>query len=675
MGRGAWVLATTIAVVAAVAAPAVLKVLGVNDWRWLLLGAVGGALVGIPLKVYEDKIKRVFQRREDSVLSLSRAALAGGKCRVRDIADPTLLGVHRSLESTQPPYVRRDVFDEVVDNLRPGSFVLLVGDSTAGKTRTAFEAIAAALPRSRLVAPETRDVLDAAVDAVAAAKESVLWLDDLERFLGSGGLTVAAIARVRSGVIVATLRREELHRLTEGDDSQLGDDVRRVLDQAHSIALERRFTAEEVGRAEALRSNPQISDALEHSGEYGLAEYLAAGPVLLAHWENAKAPRAKPRGAALVTAAIDCRRAGFLAPIPRALLTEVHEQYLSQRDRPESVDEAWEWVTTPPRRATSALLEPSSDGHVKVFDYLVDHVQRASAAGDHVPSDVVLAAINHADAPTSHDIGHIAMPGGRYSLAHTAFTNAVHLFGQEHEPDRDRLLVSQHELALVLSEQGEFAAAADEFRAVLASFVSHFGSEHTYTLTCRNNLANTLYQQDDLAAAAAEHRAILEARLRNGSEEHDILISRNNLAIVLNAQGDVTAAVAEYRAVLEAKLRSLGPEDPSTLVSRHNLATALADQGDLTTAIAEHRAVIAIQVRTLGPEHPDTLLSRNNLAAALADQGDLTTAIAEYRTTLAIQTRTLGPDHPGTVRSRRNLQAAEAELRTRGEVDQSRPPR
>lgn len=40
-----------------------------------------------------------------------------------------------------PPFVRRDRSDDLEDALRSGGFVLVVGESTAGKTRAAFEAM------------------------------------------------------------------------------------------------------------------------------------------------------------------------------------------------------------------------------------------------------------------------------------------------------------------------------------------------------------------------------------------------------------------------------------------------------------------------------------------------------------------------------------------------------
>lgn len=358
-----------------VATPALLKGAGVDNWWWLVAAAaIAAAIATVPGKIYEDKLKRQFQRREEVRLALTKAVLGGGRCRVRDVADPTLLGVHPAILSDDPlpPYVHRDVHDEVVACLRPGQFVLLVGDSTAGKTRTAYEAVKAELPDHFLIVPDRAGVLDAALDAVAGSKRSILWLDDVERFLGADGLTVAGVARAGDGVIVATLRREELRRLEDDGGAA------RVLSQARRITLERRFTDTELIRARVHVADPRIQEALEHAHEYGIAEYLAAAPELLNNWLDAWAPGTRPRGAALVEAAIDCRR-GFLGEIPQDFLMAAHEYHLARRGgqklSPEPPATAWEWATTP-RRATAAMLELTEDDGVRVFDYLLDHVQR-----------------------------------------------------------------------------------------------------------------------------------------------------------------------------------------------------------------------------------------------------------------------------------------------------------
>jgi eukaryotic-like serine/threonine-protein kinase len=90
-----------------------------------------------------------------------------------------------------PAYVIRDVDNELRSRLSISGFVLLVGDSSAGKSRTAYEAIAT-LPDHVLVVPQNRDAVGAALDRAATARRCIVWLDDLENYLGVRGLTRSA---------------------------------------------------------------------------------------------------------------------------------------------------------------------------------------------------------------------------------------------------------------------------------------------------------------------------------------------------------------------------------------------------------------------------------------------------------------------------------------------------
>ena len=67
-----------------------------------------------------------------------------------------VVGVSRSIHlqhDPEPPYVRREV-DELLDRaLQQQRFVLVVGPSKAGKSRSAIEAVRRHFPASRLVVP------------------------------------------------------------------------------------------------------------------------------------------------------------------------------------------------------------------------------------------------------------------------------------------------------------------------------------------------------------------------------------------------------------------------------------------------------------------------------------------------------------------------------------------
>ena len=320
----------------------------------------------------------------------------------------------------------------------------------------------------------------------ARERHCVLWLDDLETYLGAGGLTAAQAGRLLAGsghhrVIVATIRAAEQDRITaqaEADDDagrQAASDLRQVLDQAYPIRISRMFTPAELDRARTRAWDPRIANALEKAGSYGIAEYLAAGPKLIQTWENARASSRGPhaRGAALVAAAIDIRRAGWTSLLPRDLLTQAHEHYLTGPEHAhaprEPLDQAWDWATQQ-RDATTALLrsDPANPGMVDGFDYLIDTIQRRDGPLAQVPEHTIRAAIGHASPADAESIADVAYAQGRYRLAEHAFRHAY-------------------------STQ-----AADPA----------LGAEHPDTLTSRSNLAVALRGLGRLEEAEAEHRAI-----------------------------------------------------------------------------------------------------------------------------------------------------------------------
>src|SRR5690606_17520702 len=176
---------------------------------WIIgAAAVVVAVVTVVSGLVQERLKRTVARRDEVTLKLQDGALvlpSGRLPRVADLTDPLQLGVHPAITlpaspRTEPPaYIPRDVEEEVRKGLAGGGFVLLVGDSTAGKSRTAYEAVRATLPDHVLVAPHDRATLPAAIESCMREQRVVLWLSDLEYYLGPGGLTREQIARITSG--------------------------------------------------------------------------------------------------------------------------------------------------------------------------------------------------------------------------------------------------------------------------------------------------------------------------------------------------------------------------------------------------------------------------------------------------------------------------------------------
>jgi hypothetical protein len=663
---------------------------------WLLGGSEGAAAaVVVFAAAWQERYIRMMQHRDELEFRLPDRCLvlADGRLpAVREITNPVVLGVHPAAAAVSdgaggaagaPAYVPRDVDEQVRELLAAGGFVLLVGDSTAGKSRAAFEAVST-LPGHVLICPANREALGVAVDRAAAERRCVLWLDDLERFLGAGGLTPEQLGRLLAGaghhrVVVATIRAAEQARITAGPlggDAQATRDIRLVLGQATSIRLDRTFTPAELERARARDWDPRIADALAHAGPYGITEYLAAGPELLREWEDARASCQGPhaRGAALVAAAVDIRRAGYLSPLPRALLDKVHEQYLDDAEHAriprESPAEAWDWATSP-RTATTALLSLAGSGVVEVFDYLVDAVQRRAGPSGRVPDQIVDAALRHASPQDADSIAQTAHGQCRWQTAERAYRQAYRARAASPAigPIHPDTLATRTSIARVLRDMGRLADAEAEMGAVLDTMTQVLGQDHPHTLTSRDTFALLLHARGRLADAEAEIRSVLGTMTRVLGPDHpDTLTSHANFAIILRDLGQLADAEAEIRAVIDTRTRVLGPRHLDTLVSHGMLATVLRERGRLTEAEAEIRSAVDLMTQVLGADHPYTLHARGHFARILGAMGRLEEAEPEIRAIVVAITHMLGSDHPYALMHRGHLALL---LRDLGRLDEA----
>jgi hypothetical protein len=398
--------------------------------HWLTSGAVG-VLMTMLVYVLQRRAERhriwaEQQERESAVQTAegqrqaaAKAALAtllsnhcwvdeatGWLPRVQQISDPVALGVHPAVHlvsvataapipkrsQNAPVYVPRDVDSSLDQAMVRSGFVLLVGDSTAGKSRAAFEAMHRNLGDRWLLVPSKRESLRALLDAGVQFRDTVVWLNDLERYMGPDGLDEGLLRRLlgngtRRVVILATMRateyalRSPIHDLGQSDHERVrrrGEQI--LLDQVtYRLEVARRFSDSEQQEAHARsRDDPRIFDALRYADRYGLAEYLAAGPKLLQEWHNAWAIGNQPAGAALVATAVDCRRAGLDEPVPANDLLELAPTYVDNTVAgllgANAFQDGLEWASTP-RYGASALLIRQSDSGYLAFDYLVDSLQ------------------------------------------------------------------------------------------------------------------------------------------------------------------------------------------------------------------------------------------------------------------------------------------------------------
>jgi eukaryotic-like serine/threonine-protein kinase len=561
---------------------------------------VAASVVTLIAGMLTDQLKSVLDRRADFNAELARGVFQprGKLPRVRDVANPVTIGVHPAAPQSGtrvPAYVPRDRDVAIQAALRSSGFILLVGDAAAGKSRTAFEAMRAALPGHLLIAPDQDRPADAApaITRACAARECVLWLDNLQAFLGNGAITRKDIAELLAGpghhrVVLATMGAADEARLTgrlAGRDRtdpliQAGQGV--VEQVTQRVFLDRLLSVgERIGASQPAATDRRIADALRYADRYGIGEYLVSGPQLQNQWEDAWARGHRPRAAALITSAVDCRRAGFTGPLPQALLESLHEKYLVARGGatliPEDISETWDWVLAQ-RESGSAPLRLLSPGYYDVFEYLVDTCRRDRP--EPVPDHTVRTALDQA---SPADVGNIAATvwqEDRYELARIAIERQYAAVSQLVPPDDLNLLGIRTNLAtaslqLVANTSNPFAllAAEEEYRAILTAIAARPGTDPGFMLRVRCNLATVFYRQYKLAEAEAQFRAALDCAVTLSSDDSAVLVTRGGLAALLDRTGDLGAAADEFRAVLAVYRRKLGPDHPDTRLIEEKLAT------------------------------------------------------------------------------------------------------
>jgi len=338
-------------------------------------------------------------------------------------ADPRRLGVHAAIsvpgvpDEVPPEYVLRDgdaaehgVRARVAVAAQRGGFVLFIGGSSVGKTRTAVEAVKELLPDWWLVHPAGPE--EVAALAVALPRRMVMWLDELQRYLGGKqGLTGGVVRVLLNGphpvVIIGTMWPDWYTAYTTVPAPGGADPFareREVLDLAAVIRIGPEFSPAEQDRARAAAlRDPRLRVALKAAG-YGLTQTLAAAPQLAACWEDAQT--ASPYAWAMLTAALDAARLGARAPLSAEFLRTAVPDYCTSQQQAEAPEDWFEQALTYATRklhgAAAALSPAGADmGEVAgytVADYLIQHVSRERRAA-RVPASTWDALLRHIHDP------------------------------------------------------------------------------------------------------------------------------------------------------------------------------------------------------------------------------------------------------------------------------------
>ena len=576
-----------------------------------------------------------------------------GAVRVAE-ADPRKLGVHAAItvpgvaDEVPPEYVPRDA-DAAESGVRArvaaaagrGGFVLLVGGSSVGKTRCATEAVKAALADWWLVHPAGPG--DVAELAVAPPARTVVWLDELQRYLdgehGLDGGTVRALLNAPGPVvIIGTLWPDRYAAYTAlpkpgGPDPHARE--REVLDLATVIRIDPEFSTAEQGRARAAASrDPRLREALGADG-YGLTQTLAAAPQLVARWEDARA--ADPYAWAVLTAALDAARLGARAPLSAGLLRAAAPGYCTSAQQAEAPDNWFEQAlvyATAKLHGAAAVLAPAGSGMGQiagytVADYLLQHASR-KRRHVRVPASIWDALLSHIRDPA--DAARLADSArGRllYRYVISLYRHAADA-GDENAAWRlARLLAERGDLEELRTraDAGDQAAASE-----LADLLAERGDLDELRTRAdagdeqaAGELGRLLAERGDLEKLPAR----ADAGDKNAAQRLAGLLAKRGDLEGLRARADAgDQAAAGELADLQAERGDLEELRARTDAGDKNAASRLADllaeRGDLDGAAQILRAQADAGDRYAAGELADLLAERGDLEElrARADAGD-----------------------------------------------------
>lgn len=582
---------------AAIALAATAGKLPLPTWADALIVAIG-ALAALLLGTIQKHLAETLEQpgREHNALA-AHTRMHDRRSRLRkvcDSTDPLALGVapathhlspnarhNRSLTDVPPAYVRRDAedTDEVARAFTHGGLLIIEGASAAGKTRMAYETMHRLAPDRWLIVPDNPTSLRALKEAGVRLSNAIIWLDDINDYLAADGLDASMLDALcppgtHDVLMLATLRAEARRDLDTPDiDSTITRAVQSVFNRARIVLLDRALTPTEHRRAEAQRAtDPRIAAALDQNTGAGFAEYLAAAPAILHRWQSARNGQNHTAGA-IIDAAIDARRAGYLSPLPRNLIHDLHIHYLDPRQANQpgtpGFDDALAWAAQPVKGASSCLL-PLNANTYEVFDYLIDYALATTA--EDIPQPIWPILLRNAHPDDLPSLSFAAWHTGRLDIAEAAYRQAS---TTDHP-------VPMYNLALLLSRTGRRDQAEEWYRkAATASYPP-----------AMNDLANLLRESERAQEAEEWYRKAADTgypdamynlgnflRETNRGQEAERwyrkatdtghTLATNNMGILLRELNRDEEAEHWYRKAADAGL----------LMCMHNLAVLLHDTG------------------------------------------------------------------------------------------------
>ncbi|WP_143653670.1 hypothetical protein [Streptosporangium subroseum] len=398
--------------------------------------------------------------------------------------------------------------------------MVLVGESSTGKTRACWEAVRGLSEPWRLWHPINPGRPEAALaDLKTIGPYTVVWLNEAQHYLltatSTQGEQIAAELRElmtapeRGPVLVlGTLWSQYWNILTAVPTPGSSDSHSQARELLKDVSrrIPDAFTGIDLATATAgARKDPRLAEALRHASSGALTHYLAGGPALIERYD-----KATTAARAVVHAAMDARRLGHSATLSRLMLEQAAAGYLSDEQwdllGDDWLEQAFAYLTDPlpcrgarapltrlkPRPGTTFAAAPQAGGEpsYRLADYLEQHGTQTRRLV-YPPDGFWNAVTHHAATPNDHiALAQAASDRGRYRHAFALWELAADVGNSD----------ALHALARMREKAGDLegaerlacaAAAVGNTNALLIKKVWGYGGSRLRPVSAMNALSKS----------------------------------------------------------------------------------------------------------------------------------------------------------------------------------------
>ncbi len=591
------VILSLVGVVVAGGAAAVAK--WPHVWWWLIPATAVIAAVMVPaLAVLSQGLQQRLEIGRTARAGLQGVTgTVGSKLPIAGAADLEAR-VHQTVLPV--PYIHRDQEDTISAYLRARRPVLLIGSSMVGKTKMAARIIAEEFSSWPVAVPDSKSAL-ADLDAKDVVLQgSVIWLDDIDRLIGTGGITDGALRRLAAAgnIIIGTIRAKAYDQFRPS--SELRPAEWDVLSVFEHVFVSRNLTPKEQERLAVAVDDREIRDRIR---TVGLGEYVgAAGQI--AEALKLGAAGTDPLGYALILGAADWRLCGMTRPVPSSALAALAGPHMDRRNQARLADQdafkaGLDWATRDINPNVS-LLQLAGPGSYIVYDYVLDLL---SAQATPIPNASWSIIMAEADIPELMTLGYNAYAMHHQIEAATQAWRKAACSGHT-----DQAPIAAFNLGVLLGAEGDVDAAKAAYQRAIDS------GHHDSAPRAAIGLGLLLEAEGDIDAAKAAYQRAID------SGHHDsVPIAVAVLGLLLEAEGDIEGAKAAYQRAIDSEHADQAP------MATAYLGKLLNAQGDVDGATTAYQ-------RAIDSGHADAApIAAVYLGLLLKAAGDVYGAKAAYQ--------------------------------------------